>query len=108
MPGTDPHAETNEFTARVLDQADQPVVSAGAALEGNLQPPQLDIDLVVDDDQRGARRSPKVTTNRPDRPAAFVHIGLRLRQQNAAPSPIEGRDFRLKLALLRPGTAMVA
>lgn len=108
MTGTDPDSEPDKLVSQVLDQAHQTVVPPGTASNRKFQPPQLDVDFVVNDDHRDRRRKTKVTTDRTDGTTALVHVGPRLHQQDPAPASVETGDVRFESPLFGPFAAVLA
>src|SRR4051812_37479218 len=81
----------------------QPVVAGEAAVAARLQPPSVEIDLVVDDEDR-VRLDLVEARGGADRPPGVVHVRLRLQQPDAMAVDADLRDAAGELPL--PGAAV--
>ena len=62
----DSDAEPSKFVSDVTNYIGDSVVTPGASLERNLEPSQLDINLVVDDNKRTLRIDAVIVADRAD------------------------------------------
>jgi hypothetical protein len=74
-----------------------------ATAEPRLEPPVLEVDLVVDD-ENGVRLELEESGGGPDRPAGFVHVRLGLEQADAM--AVEAHLGELAGELPSPGAAV--
>src|SRR5690606_25260891 len=100
----DAHAAAAEIGPQLADQRAHPVLPGGTAALLHTEPPGREVDLVVEDDHLGGLHLVEARSLGHG-PAALVHIGLRLHQQDlhaaARRLDLALADHRLELGALR-------